>query len=74
MKVEIEVPDPMIPFFTAEAASHKITLAELLAAKIFWQRHDVVVRGGIIPAPSEAHVAGLAAAAAAAAAEKPPTS
>lgn len=62
MKVEIEVDDRMIPFFEAQAASLKITLPELLAAKIMWQNHDRVEKyngatGGIPIAPSEAEVA-----------------
>ena len=67
MKIEIEIHDALVPFFTAQAAGLGITLAELLAAKITWQNHEHTEKwdgatGGIPIAPSEEHVAGLAAA------------
>ena len=63
MKVEIDVPDQVVPFFEAEAAVFKLTLAELLTRKIFQggMRHEVIAKGGIPTAPNEAQVAAAAA-------------
>lgn len=57
MKIEIEVDDKLIPFFQAEADSRGMSLEELLSAKVLWQRHDIVMKGGIPAAPREEEVA-----------------
>lgn len=51
MKVEIEIPDELVPFFELEAKQRRMTVAELLEAKVFSQSH--MVTGDWPTAPPE---------------------
>lgn len=51
MKVEVEIPDELIPFFELEAKNRKLTLTELVEAKVFAQSH--LVKGDWEAAPPE---------------------
>lgn len=55
MKIEIEIPDKVVPFFEAEAEVFRLTLAELLVRKLFQggMRHEHIAKGGIPSAPNE---------------------